>query len=79
MPSGRAPIARVSSSSTNATHEPAVALTAYARMEDRTRALLAGFQSHVAKPVEVEELLIVVATLAGRTAWHGLDSDTVRE
>jgi CheY-like chemotaxis protein len=47
---------------------PAAALTAFARMEDRTRAMLAGFQSHVAKPVEPEELLIVVATLAGRTA-----------
>ena len=47
---------------------PAIALTAYARSEDRTRAMLAGFQSHVAKPVEVDELLIVVATLAGRTS-----------
>jgi CheY-like chemotaxis protein len=45
---------------------PAVALTAYARMEDRTRALMAGFSSHVTKPVEPEELLIVVATLTGR-------------
>ena len=47
---------------------PAVALTADARKEDRTRALMAGFQSHVAKPVEPEELLVVVATLAGRTS-----------
>ncbi|MDX2052856.1 MAG: PAS domain S-box protein [Polyangiaceae bacterium] len=46
---------------------PAVALTAYARREDRTRALLAGFQSHVVKPFSPDELLIVVATLAGRT------------
>ncbi len=46
---------------------PAVALTAYARMEDRTRAIFAGFQSHVAKPVDPEELLMVVAALAGRT------------
>jgi len=46
---------------------PAAALTAYARMEDRTRAMAAGFQSHVAKPVDPDELLIVVATLAGRT------------
>lgn len=45
---------------------PAVALTAYARMEDRTRALMAGFSSHVTKPVEPEELLVVVATLTGR-------------
>jgi CheY-like chemotaxis protein len=46
---------------------PAVALTAFARSEDRTRAMLAGFHSHVAKPVEPDELLAVVATLAGRT------------
>lgn len=46
---------------------PAAALTAFARMEDRSRALLAGFQSHLAKPIEPDELLIVVATLAGRT------------
>jgi PAS domain S-box-containing protein len=43
---------------------PAVALTAYAREEDRRRALEAGFQMHVAKPVEPAELLRVVASLA---------------
>ena len=46
---------------------PAVALTAYARAEDRRRALMVGFQSHVAKPVNPTELVIVVASLAGRT------------
>jgi PAS domain S-box-containing protein len=46
---------------------PAAALTAYARVEDRTRALRAGFQLHVTKPVEITELLAVVANLAGRT------------
>lgn len=46
---------------------PAAALTAYARKEDRARALLAGFQSHVPKPIDRDELLIVVATLAGLT------------
>jgi PAS domain S-box-containing protein len=46
---------------------PAVALTGYARSEDRTRALAAGFQSHVSKPVEAAELIMVVASLAGRT------------
>ena len=44
---------------------PAVALTAFARAEDRERALLAGFNSHVAKPVDGYELLVVVASLAG--------------
>ena len=46
---------------------PAVALTAYARAEDRTQALLAGFQLHVPKPVDPTELAAVVANLAGRT------------
>jgi CheY-like chemotaxis protein len=46
---------------------PAAALTAYARVEDRMRALSAGFQLHVPKPVEPAELATVVATLAGRT------------
>ncbi|MBE9080395.1 response regulator [Romeria aff. gracilis LEGE 07310] len=43
---------------------PAVALTAYTRPEDRTRALLAGFQLHVPKPVDLIELAAVVSTLA---------------
>jgi PAS domain S-box-containing protein len=46
---------------------PAVALTAFARSEDRTRAILAGYQMHLAKPVEPAELIAVVANLAGRT------------
>lgn len=46
---------------------PAVALTAYARAEDRTQALLAGFQLHIPKPVNPTELAVVVANLAGRT------------
>lgn len=45
---------------------PVIALTAYARSEDRTRALQAGFESHVAKPVEPDELIAVVASLARR-------------
>jgi PAS domain S-box-containing protein len=43
---------------------PAVALTAFARSEDRQRALLAGFQMHVAKPVEPSELLTVCSSIA---------------
>ena len=42
---------------------PAVALTAYARLEDRTRALASGFQVHVAKPVQPSELVAVAQTL----------------
>jgi signal transduction histidine kinase len=49
---------------------PAAAVTALARSEDRRRALLAGFQTHVAKPVDVVELVAVVASLAGRTGRH---------
>ena len=46
---------------------PAAALTAYARPEDRVKAVLAGFQMHLAKPVEPAELVATVASLAGRT------------
>jgi CheY-like chemotaxis protein len=45
---------------------PAVALTAYARTEDRVKALVGGFQSHVPKPVEPAELVTVIASLAQR-------------
>jgi PAS domain S-box-containing protein len=45
---------------------PAIALTAYAQADDRRRALLAGFQNHVTKPVEPQELMIIIANLAGR-------------
>jgi signal transduction histidine kinase/ActR/RegA family two-component response regulator len=45
---------------------PAVALTAYARNQDRIRALSAGFQRHVAKPVRPTELTKVIASLAGQ-------------
>ncbi|HZF11718.1 MAG TPA: response regulator [Thermoanaerobaculia bacterium] len=45
---------------------PAAALTAYARTEDRERALAAGFQTHIAKPIDPSELIAAVARLAGR-------------
>jgi PAS domain S-box-containing protein len=41
---------------------PAVALTAFARVEDRTRALLAGYQAHLSKPVDGSELVATVAS-----------------
>lgn len=42
---------------------PAIALTAYARAEDRQRALLAGYQMHLAKPIEPRELIAGIASL----------------
>ena len=48
---------------------PAVALTAYARTEDRAQAILAGFQHHVAKPVEPAELIAMVASLTQRSVF----------
>jgi len=45
---------------------PAVALSAYDRPEDRVRSLRAGFNFHVSKPVEPDELTAIVASLAGR-------------
>ncbi|MBI3546458.1 MAG: PAS domain S-box protein, partial [Gammaproteobacteria bacterium] len=46
---------------------PAIALTAFARSEDRTRALRAGFLIHVSKPVEPSELIATIASVTGRT------------
>jgi signal transduction histidine kinase len=46
----------------------AIALTAFARTEDRTRALRAGFLAHVSKPVDPSELVATIATVAGRIA-----------
>jgi signal transduction histidine kinase/ActR/RegA family two-component response regulator len=46
---------------------PAIALTAFARSEDRTRALRAGYLVHVSKPVEPSELVATVASVVGRT------------
>jgi CheY-like chemotaxis protein len=47
---------------------PAIAVTAYARPEDRMRALRSGYQTHISKPVEPAELLAAVASLAGIVA-----------
>jgi signal transduction histidine kinase len=45
---------------------PALALTAFARSEDRQRALMAGYQAHIAKPAHPTELITQIASLAGR-------------
>ncbi|HEY9845033.1 MAG TPA: ATP-binding protein, partial [Candidatus Caenarcaniphilales bacterium] len=45
---------------------PAAALTAYAREEDRARALAAGFQQHISKPVEPEQLVALIAALVSK-------------
>jgi CheY-like chemotaxis protein len=51
---------------------PALAVTAYAREEDRMKALIAGFQGHLTKPFEPEALVSAVGTLVGRhsTSLH---------
>lgn len=46
----------------------AIALTAYAREEDRKQALKAGFQIHMTKPVEPTNLIAAVASLSGRNS-----------
>jgi CheY-like chemotaxis protein len=51
-------------------HVPAAALTAYARSDDRVKALRAGFQIHLAKPIDPTELVTAVAALANRFG-HG--------
>ncbi len=47
---------------------PAIALTAFARSQDRTQALRAGFAAHLTKPVDASELLATIASIAGRGA-----------
>jgi len=51
---------------------PAIALTAYARIEDRERALASGFQAYVSKPVEPERLIEVVTRVAQRAGTRRL-------
>lgn len=46
---------------------PAIALTAFARSEDRTRAMREGYLIHISKPVDPSELVATVANVAGRT------------
>jgi len=46
---------------------PAVALTAYGRVEERVRALRLGFQIHLPKPIDPMELMVTVASLVGRS------------
>ena len=45
---------------------PAIAITAHASDEDRLRALAAGFQMHLPKPIEPYELMVSIASLTGR-------------
>ena len=49
----------------------AIALTAFTRAQDRMRALAAGYQNHVGKPVEPDELATVIASLTGRLQMDG--------
>ena len=56
-------------------HTPALALTAYARTEDRIRALSEGYQVHLSKPVDRAELAAVVARLAGSDDLRSQISD----
>jgi PAS domain S-box-containing protein len=49
---------------------PAVAVTAYARADDRRRLLLAGFQMHMSKPVEPQELVAGISSLVGLTSHN---------
>lgn len=55
---------------------PAVALTAFARAEDCQQALMAGFQSHVTKPIQPAELVAVVASLAQQIGNQALKQDS---
>lgn len=54
---------------------PAIALTAFTRAQDRMRALTSGYQNHVAKPVEPDELATVIASLTGRLQINDADEN----
>ncbi len=54
--------------STGGGKTPAIALTAFARSEDRTRAMLAGYQAHVSKPIEARELVATIRSLASNSS-----------
>lgn len=60
---GYALIRRVRGLSSPMKSIPAIAVTAYARAEDRQRSLLAGYQMHISKPVETPELIAAIASL----------------
>jgi signal transduction histidine kinase/ActR/RegA family two-component response regulator len=51
---------------------PAIALTAFARSEDRTRAMLAGYQVHMSKPIEPQELVATISSLATNRGDRGV-------
>lgn len=70
-------IKRVRACRTDKRKIPAVALTALTRIEDRVKALAAGYQMHVAKPIEPDELLAVVASLAEFSRANGQACKTV--
>ena len=54
---------------------PAIALTGYATIRDRDRALAAGYQLHLAKPVEPDELVIAIRNLIDRAKPHSLEGN----
>jgi CheY-like chemotaxis protein len=56
-------IREVRASSSPQARIPAIAITAYARSEDRQRSLLSGYQMHLSKPIEARELLAAIASL----------------
>jgi CheY-like chemotaxis protein len=60
---GYALIRRVRGLSSTMKSIPAIAVTAYARAQDRQRSLLAGYQMHISKPVETPELIAAIASL----------------
>ena len=60
-------IRSIRASDSKARRVPAIAVTAFARAEDRKKAMLAGYQSHLSKPFDIAELVIMVAGLVDRT------------
>ena len=60
---GYALVKRLREAGYDAEHLPAIALTAFARPEDKLRALSSGFQMHLGKPIDLESLLAAIRSL----------------
>ncbi len=66
-------------SAANGGGTPAVALTAFARTEDRVRAMAAGFQEHVCKPIRPQELIFAIASVQSQTQIISTSGETMTD
>jgi PAS domain S-box-containing protein len=65
-------IEKIRNSGSNKSRIPAIALTAYARAEDKTKAISAGYQLHLAKPINLTELITAISTIAKQSKQQAM-------